>query len=59
MLPVRKGADAIDWIMISPFLIIVIISIILCVVSMIWNQYPILPVAVLLLAVAMLIGKGA
>jgi hypothetical protein len=42
--------------MISPFFILVIIALIFAVLSMIWPTYPLLPVAVLLVCVALLIN---
>lgn len=42
--------------MLNPFTILVVIALLLSVCSLIWNQYPILPVAVLLICVALLIG---
>lgn len=41
----------------TPITILVGLSIILSVVSMIWNTYPILPVATLLLGIAFLVGS--
>jgi hypothetical protein len=38
-------------------MILVLIAILLAVLSMIFSQYPLLPVSVILLSVALLIGK--
>lgn len=40
----------------SAFSILVVISVLLCVLSLIWPSYPLLPVAVLLLGVSLLIS---
>ena len=44
--------------MISPFLILVCVALLLTVLSFVWAQYPFISVAVLLVCVALLIGKG-
>lgn len=44
------------WGILSPFVILVMVALILAIVSLIWPTYPLLPVAVLLICVALLIG---
>lgn len=60
-LPINQRSKCDSWsnhfkIMLSPFLILVVIAIIVAVLSLIWPSYPLLPVSVLLLGIAMLIG---
>ena len=43
--------------MLSPFLILICVALLLTVLSFIWSQYPFIQVAVLLVCVALLIGK--
>lgn len=44
--------------MFTPFLILVTLGLLFAILSMIWSGYPLLPVAVILLAVALLIKGG-
>lgn len=44
--------------MLSPFLILVVLALIFAILGIVWSQYPLVPVAVILLAVALLIGHG-
>lgn len=46
-------------VMISPFMILVVLALLFAAMSIPWPNYPLLAVAVILLAVALLIGKGA
>lgn len=42
----------------SPFILLVALALIFAVCSIIWSGYPLLPVAVILLSVALLIGHA-
>lgn len=42
--------------MITPFLILVVLALLFAVLSIPWPSYPLLAVAVILLAVAMIVG---
>lgn len=42
----------------SPFLILIVLALLFAVFSMVWSNYPLLPVSVILIAVALLIGKA-
>lgn len=44
--------------MLSPFLILVVLALLFAIVSMLYQGFPLLPVAVVLLAVALLIKGG-
>lgn len=44
--------------MLTPFTLLVLIALLFAVLSMVFSQYPLLPVAVLLLAIALLINRG-
>ncbi len=41
----------------SPFVILVVLALIFAVCGIVWNGYPLVPVAVILIAVALLIGR--
>lgn len=43
--------------MLTPFLILVVIALLLAIVSLAWPKPYVLPVAVLLLAIALLVGR--
>lgn len=43
--------------MMTPFFILVCIALLLAILSIIFSNYPFLPVAVILLAVALLVGR--
>ena len=43
--------------MLTPFFILVVLALLFAVLSMVWTNFPLLPVAVILLAVSLLIGK--
>jgi hypothetical protein len=44
--------------MMTPFMILTVLALLFAAGSIPWGQYPLLAVAVILLAVAMIIGKG-
>lgn len=41
--------------MLTPFTILVVLALLFAVLSMVWSNFPLLPVAVVLIAVALLI----
>lgn len=44
--------------MLTPYSILIVLALIFTVCSLIWNQFPLLPVAVLLICVALLAHTG-
>lgn len=56
--PAQKAADMRTSGMLSPFLILVVLALLFAVLSMVWPSYPLVPVAVILLCVAMLIHRA-
>lgn len=44
--------------MLTPFFLLVVLALIFTVCGMIWSSYPLVPVAVLLLCVALLLRGG-